>query len=112
MDIFGDNPQTKILDFLADQPRYDYNISDIAEKSNVSRPTVYKVIKNLLAKKLVIKTRDIGNSPMFKLNTENKLVRIILKFDFEIAKQYADLEDKKAVKSYAPALTGSKSVTT
>jgi len=26
-EIFGNSPQTKILDFLADHPNYDYNVS-------------------------------------------------------------------------------------
>ena len=34
-DIFGNSPQTKILDFLADYPRFDYYITEMAEKANV-----------------------------------------------------------------------------
>jgi DNA-binding transcriptional ArsR family regulator len=107
-DIFGNNPQTKILDFLADYPRFDYSITEIAEKSEVSRPTVYKIIKTLVDKKLVIKTRDQGNSSLYQLNTENKLVQVILKFDFEIASKVAEIEMKDSVKQYKPVLTRSK----
>ena len=81
-DIFGDSPQTKILDFLADHPNYDYNVSDIAKQSEVSRPTVYKVLDLLQEKKLIIKTRESGNSSLYKLNLKNGLVRLMLKFDF------------------------------
>jgi DNA-binding transcriptional ArsR family regulator len=84
-DIFGNSPQTKILDFLADHPNYDYNVSDISKNSDVSRPTVYKIIEILLKKKLIVKTRESGNSSLYKLNMENKLVQVILKFDFELA---------------------------
>jgi len=107
-DIFGNNPQTKILDFLADYPRYDYSITEMAEKANVSRPTVYKVIKILVTKNLVIKTRDQGNSSLYKLNTENKLVQVILKFDFEIASKIAEIESKDSVKQYKPILAKSR----
>ena len=107
-DIFGDNPQTKILDFLADYPRFDYSITEIAEKAGVSRPTVYKVINILLEKKLLVKTREQGNSSLYKLNTENKLVQVILKFDFEIASKIAEIEGKDTVKKYKTVLTGSK----
>ena len=55
-DIFGDSPQTKILDFLADHPEFDYSISEIAKNSHVSRPTVYKIKDILLKKELIIKT--------------------------------------------------------
>jgi len=107
-DIFGNNPQTKILDFLADYPRFDYSITEIAEKAEVSRPTVYKIIKTLAEKKLVIKTREHGTSSLYQLNTENTLVQIILKFDFEIASKLAEIESKEPGRQYTPVLTKSK----
>ena len=106
-DIFGDSPQTKILDFLADHPDYDYSISEIAKKAQVSRPTVYKRIDILFKKKLIIQTRKQGNSPLYKLNLDNKLVQVILKFDYEIAKRIADIESQEPVKKYTSALVKS-----
>ena len=103
-DIFGDSPQTKILDFLADHPDFDYSISEIAKNSKVSRPTVYKIKNILLKKELIIRTREQGGSPLYKLNIENKIVQVILKFDFEIAKKLADMESQESVKKYTPAL--------
>ena len=99
-DIFGDSPQTKILDFLADHPDYDYSISEISKRAQVSRPTVYKIKDILLKKGLIIHTREQGNSPLYKLNLDDKLVQVILKFDFEIAKKIADIESKESVKKY------------
>ena len=107
-DIFGHNSKTRILDFLTDHPRFEYSITEITEKAEVSRPTVYKVVKTLIDKKLVIKTRDQGNSSLYQLNIENKLVQIILKFDFEIASKVAEIEAKDSVKQYKPVLTRSK----
>jgi DNA-binding transcriptional ArsR family regulator len=106
-DIFGNSPQTKILDFLADHPDYDYSISEISKNSLVSRPTVYKIKDILLKKGLIIQTREQGNSPLYKLNIDNKLVQVILKFDFEIAKKIADIESKQSVKKYSSALARS-----
>ena len=103
-DIFGNSPQTKILDFLADHPDYDYSISEISKNSLVSRPTVYKIKDILLKKGLIIQTREQGNSPLYKLNIDNKLVQVILKFDFEIAKKIADIESNESVKKYSSAL--------
>jgi DNA-binding transcriptional ArsR family regulator len=107
-DIFGNTPQTKILDFLLDHPDYDYNISDIALNSKVSRPTTYKVVNTLLEKKLIMKTRESGQSSLYKLNLENKLVRMILKFDYELASKIAEIEAKETVKKYKPVLMSSK----
>jgi len=107
-EIFGNSPQTKILDFLADHPNYDYNVSDISKHSEVSRPTVYKIIEILLKKNLIVKTRESGNSSLYQLNIKNKLVQVILKFDFELANQIAEIESKATVKKYEPILTSSK----
>ena len=103
-DIFGDSPQTKILDFLADHPDFDYSISEIAKQAQVSRPTVYKIKDILLKKGLIIQTREQGNSPLYKLNLDNKLVQVIIKFDFEIAKRIADIESQESVKKYTRTL--------
>ncbi|MEA2053953.1 MAG: winged helix-turn-helix domain-containing protein [Candidatus Thermoplasmatota archaeon] len=91
-EIFGGSPQAKILDFLGDHPNYDYSISDIAEYAEISRPTLYKIIPGLIGKKILVETRIIGKSKMFKLNTKNELVRKILKFDFELADTMAKME--------------------
>jgi predicted DNA-binding protein YlxM (UPF0122 family) len=99
-DIFGDSPQTKILDFLADHPDFDYSISEIAKNSHVSRPTVYKIKDILLKKALLIQTREQGGSLLYKLNIENKIVQVILKFDFEIAKKLADIESQDSIEKY------------
>ena len=110
--IFGKNPQTKILDFLADHPKYDYTISELAEKTGVSRPTLYRVLKNLMNANLVIITRRIGRSNLYQLNLKNKLVKCILRFDFEIAKIIADLEAEETVGSYEPLFKSAHPKTT
>jgi Fe2+ or Zn2+ uptake regulation protein len=104
--------QDEFLDFLADHPDYDYNISDISKNSEVSRPTVYKIVEILLKKKLIVKTRESGNSSLYKLNMENKLVQVILKFDFELAGQIAEMESESSVKKYEAVLTSPKAKAT
>jgi Fe2+ or Zn2+ uptake regulation protein len=95
-DVFGDSPQTKILDFLADHPDYDYSISEIAKHSHVSRPTVYKIIDILIDKQLVMITREQGSSSLFKLNSHNSLVGVMLRFDAEIEKTSGAENDQKS----------------
>ena len=107
-EIFGESPQTKILDFLADHPDYDYSISEIAKNSQVSRPTAYKIKDILIKKRFIIQTREQGNSPLYKLNLDNKVVQLILKFDIEIAKKVADIESQESIKRYKPTVVKSR----
>ena len=90
--IFGENPQTKLLNFLADHPDYDYTISDLVEKTGVSKPTIYKILPKLLEENLIVVTRKVGKSKLYKLNTENEIARLILKFEFELARLEKKLE--------------------
>ncbi len=100
-DIFGGSPETKILDFLADNPDRDYSISEIAKHAQTSRPTVYKMKDLFLKKGLMVQTRNQGNSQMFKLNIDNPLVQLILKFDFEIAESIECFISQESVKKYS-----------
>ncbi|PKK85252.1 MAG: hypothetical protein CVT48_06290 [Thermoplasmata archaeon HGW-Thermoplasmata-1] len=90
--IFGENPFVKVLDFMTDHLDYDYSVSDIAEYSEVSRPSVYRVLPALLEKGIIAKTREVGNSTMYKLDTGNSVVRQMLKFDFELSRLIAESE--------------------
>ena len=94
-EIFGDSLQAKLLDFLGDHPNYDYNISDLSEYAGISHPTLYKIIPEMVKKGLIIETRKVGKSKMYKLNTDNEIVKVILKFDFELANTIAKLEEEK-----------------
>ena len=76
--VFGDAPSAKVLDFLAEHADFDYNISEIAAHSGVARPTVYKVVRSFLAKGLLVETRRVGNSQLYKLNQEDATVRQLL----------------------------------
>ena len=85
-DIFGENPQVKVIDFFLDNRDYDHSLSDIARGSNVTRPTLYPIIDNLLALKIIQETRKSGNARMFQLNKKSTIVQYLTKFDFELSK--------------------------
>ena len=96
VDIFGENPQVKVLDFLIDNRDFDYSLTDIAKGSRVARPTLYKIWKDLIEMGLVKETRRVGNAKMYKLNTESELVKKLTAFDFELSKKIIRKELKKS----------------
>ena len=85
-DIFGENPQVKVIDFFLDNRDYDHSLSDIARGSNITRPTLYPILENLLGLKIVLETRRSGNARMFKLNKKSTIIQHLSKFDFELSK--------------------------
>jgi DNA-binding transcriptional ArsR family regulator len=79
--FFGETPRNRLLDFLGDHPTSDYTITEMAEKSGISRPTVYDELPDLEETGLVVQTRKVGQSRLFKLNTGHPVVREVLTSD-------------------------------
>lgn len=84
--FFGETPRNRLLDFLGDHPTSDYTITEMAKKSGVSRPTIYEEIPELEETGLVVQTRKLGQSRLFKLNTDHPVVREVLTSDVQTAR--------------------------
>ncbi|MHB8584684.1 MAG: winged helix-turn-helix domain-containing protein [Thermoplasmatota archaeon] len=81
-DLFGEHPDVRILEFLANHLEFDYTISEIARNAGVSRPATYKVVDRFLASGVLVRTRRVGGSWFFRLSANHALVRPFL--DMEI----------------------------
>lgn len=82
-ELFGSSPRVKLLDFLADHIDYDYTISEMNEFTAISRPTLYKVVEELVQDGLIVMTRTVGDSRFYRLNLQNPRVISMLQTDFE-----------------------------
>lgn len=86
IEVFGNNPIIKVLDFLITFQLFDYPLTEIAKNSGVSYSTLqtfwYKLEKN----KIVIKTRRVGKSDLYKLNTNNPAIKQLIKLDWNLIK--------------------------
>src|SRR6266704_122804 len=82
-DIFGNAPRVRLLDFLADHPDFDYTISQMAEFAEIARPTVYKLVEELLGQDMLTFTRSVGDSRFYRLNVANPRIVAMLQVDFE-----------------------------
>ena len=82
-EIFGNSPRVKLLDFLADHVDFDYTISQIEEFTEISRPTLYRLIGELEAEKMISLTRLVGASKFYALDTRNEKVIEMLQMEFE-----------------------------
>lgn len=80
-DYFGDTPRASLLDFLGDHPTSDYNITELAAKSGITRQTAYSTLEGLLEVNMVKHTRDVGQSRMFALNIDHDVIQSVLRAD-------------------------------
>ena len=82
-DIFGSAPRVRLIDFLADHPAFDYTISQMAEFAEIARPTVYKLVDELVGQDMLSFTRSVGDSKFYRLNVANPRIVSMLQVDFE-----------------------------
>src|SRR3989442_4804055 len=82
-DIFGSAPRVRLIDFLADHPVFDYTISQMAEFAEIARPTVYKLVDQLVGQDILTFTRSVGDSKFYRLNVANPRIVSMLQVDFE-----------------------------
>lgn len=81
VEFFGDYPVVRVLDFLIENDIFDYNKKQICEHANVSWNTLETIWKELVEKSIVVRTRKVGKSEMYKLNTENRVVKKLKELD-------------------------------
>ena len=86
IEVFGNNPIMRVLDFLITFQLFDYPLTEIAKNSGVSYSTLQSFWDKLERNNIVIKTRRVGKSDLYKLNTQNPAVRQLIKLDWNLVK--------------------------
>ena len=86
IEIFGKNPVMKVLDFLMTYQLFDYPLTEIAKNSGVSYSTLQTFWNRLEKNNIVIKTRRIGKSDLYQLNTNNPAIKQLIKLDWNLIK--------------------------
>ncbi len=83
LQIFGDSPILRVLDFLIVNDDFDYSMTDIAELSGIGYATLKLFWPELEKNEIVIKTRDVGKAKLYKLNDKNIIVQKFKEFYWE-----------------------------
>jgi len=86
VEIFGNNPIIKVLDFLITFQLFDYPMTEIAKNSGVSYSTLQAFWDKLVRNNIVVKTRRVGKSDLYKLNTKNPAVKQLITLDWNFIK--------------------------
>mgnify|MGYP001594640091 CR=1 FL=1 len=85
--FLGDTPVIRVLDFLLTERDLDFSLTDIAEQSGIGRTTLYRILDQLLKKKIVIPTRVIGKAKLYRLHTANPSIQKLIELDNLLVKQ-------------------------
>ena len=92
LDALGDHPKMQILAALIDTPERDFNVTEIADYADIKRDTVYKYIDDLRAWDLIEKTRKVGNSQMYALDTTSDAAEALSKVEWHLMEHLAEKE--------------------
>ncbi|MEK6921952.1 MAG: hypothetical protein AABX82_08735 [Nanoarchaeota archaeon] len=97
IEVLGDYPLIRVLNFLLIFRDFDYSLTEIAEESGVAWSTLHSIWPKLEGLNFVKNTRVIGNAKMYKLNTENTLVQDFIKFSDKLISDYTSEKILKEV---------------
>ena len=75
LQIFGDSPLLRVLDFFMIYEDFDYSMVDIARNSGVGYSTLKLFWSDLTKYRIVVQTRNVGKAKLFKLNSKEPVVQ-------------------------------------
>jgi len=97
-EFIGDNPTTRILEFLIEGKDFDYSLTDIANNSGVSWRTVHRIFPRFIRNNMVTKTRLIGRAQLYRINDKNESVKKLIElFNKLMTDELKSMEDKHTI---------------
>ena len=87
MQLTGDMPLFRIIDFLVDNKGIDFTKKDIASGAGISRASLFNYWPELEKYKIVKITRIFGKTKLYTLNTESPIAKKILELESTLIKQ-------------------------
>ncbi|MDD5616980.1 MAG: hypothetical protein PHH85_12365 [Candidatus Methanoperedens sp.] len=99
-EIFGDSPQVKVIDLLITQDDLEYTKKEIAECADVGRSTLYTFWETLERYEIVKKTRRIGNTWLYKINSDSPAVKALQEFQLRIVDIIVEEETKEEKRKF------------
>ena len=87
LQIFGESPILKVLDFLIVNEDFDYSMTDIANYSGIGYSTLKLFWRKLEENNIIKQTRVVGRAKMYTLNFDSPIAKKFRDFYWEITKQ-------------------------
>ncbi|MCX6708098.1 MAG: hypothetical protein NTW67_00410 [Candidatus Woesearchaeota archaeon] len=87
---FGDYPLIRVLDFLIYSRDFDYPITEIAKNAGVNFQTLKKLWPQLEKNKIIVATRILGGTNLYRINAANPVVKKIIELNNFLCWQRAE----------------------
>ena len=83
-----------VMELFLSQSFSEKNVSEVAKETGISRITIERIWADLIARRIIIKSREVGRAELYRLNSESPLVKALQETNFKLASAYGDLELK------------------
>ncbi|MBU1204637.1 MAG: hypothetical protein KKE93_01895 [Nanoarchaeota archaeon] len=81
LQLTGEMPLFKIIDFLVENKGMDFDKSNIAEGANISRASLFNYWNELEKHEIVKVTRQFGKTKLYTLNSKSVITKKILELE-------------------------------
>lgn len=75
--VLGSVPAIKILDFLIENRRDSWSMTEIAMQGGIAYPSVKHAMPALIESGLIISTRKVGRIPLYALSNDSVAKKLI-----------------------------------
>lgn len=95
LQLTGEMPLFRIVDFLIENKGLDYTKKDIAEGSGVSRASLFNYWPELEDRGIVRVTRRFGKTKLYTLNAGSRIVQKVLELEKALIRESMENGGKK-----------------
>lgn len=89
-EFFGNNVLVKMVDFFLENRFWDYSKTDVASNIGKTRQSVHNSWRKLEDYEIVIPSRKIGNTTLYRTNLESAIVKTLSSLSLSIATKDVD----------------------
>ena len=97
LNLTGDMPMFKIVDFLLDNKGMDYSKTDIAKGAEISRASLFNYWAELERHGIIKITRSFGKTKLYTLNNKNPVTQKIIELEKTLISESLEKAKKKEI---------------
>lgn len=89
-ELFGEYYQAKIIEIILENYEEEMTIKDIMKMADTSQGSTYQYIKYLVKRGILVESRKIGKTMLYRLNLENNITKALLLFEHSLVTSELD----------------------
>jgi predicted transcriptional regulator len=97
LNLTGDMPLFKIVDFLLDNKGMDFSKKDIAKGAEISRASLFNYWAELEKHGIIKTTRSFGKTKLYTLNSGNPVTQKIIELEKTLIAESLEKANKKEI---------------